>query len=141
MDRFIRSVSDLHTLLYRRTGGRVAGTLMGGEILLLTTTGRRSGQKRTTPLLYIPDGERFVVVASKGGAQSHPAWWLNLSANPRAEIEVAGRKLPVHATEPPKPERERLWRAALRVYPTYQSYQDRTSRRIPVVILDPVIED
>jgi F420H(2)-dependent quinone reductase len=137
-ERALRLGSDLHTFVYRLTGGRVAGRFRGGGILLLTTTGRKSGRKRTTPLLYVPDGEALVVIASKGGAPSHPAWFLNLCSNPEAEVEVGGRKLRVRAAEATGPVRGRLWRKAVEAYPTYEDYQEKTSREIPVVLLHPI---
>jgi deazaflavin-dependent oxidoreductase (nitroreductase family) len=137
-ERALRLGSDLHTFIYRLTGGRVAGRLRGGGILLLTTTGRKSGRRRTTPLLYVPDGDTLVVVASKGGAPSHPAWWLNLRSNPEAGVEVGRRKLRVRATEATGPERDRLWRKAVEAYPAYEDYQEKTSREIPVVVLHPI---
>ncbi|TCJ15954.1 nitroreductase family deazaflavin-dependent oxidoreductase [Rubrobacter taiwanensis] len=137
-ERTLRLASDLHTLVYRLTGGRVAGRFRGGGILLLTTTGRKSGKRRTAPLLYVPDGDALVVVASKGGAPNHPAWWLNLRANPEAEVEVSGRKLRVRATEATGPERGRLWQKAVEAYPPYEDYQKKTSREIPVVVLHPI---
>ncbi|HKH11862.1 MAG TPA: nitroreductase/quinone reductase family protein, partial [Rubrobacter sp.] len=82
----------VHSALYRATGGRVGGSLVGSPVLLLVTTGRKTGQRRTTPLLYLRDGDRYVTVASNGGAPKPPLWWLNLQANPEATVETGGRK-------------------------------------------------
>jgi deazaflavin-dependent oxidoreductase (nitroreductase family) len=124
--------------LYRASGGRLGGRIRSGApVLLLTTTGRKSGKRRTTPLLYLEDAGNYVVIASVGGAPRHPAWYLNLLANPMATIEVGRRKLAVTARTATPEERARLWRLAVQMYPGYDDYQARTSREIPVVILAP----
>lgn len=136
---FLVVVSRLHVALFRLTRGRVGGRI-GNDlpVLLLTTTGRKSGKARTTPLLYVEDGGRYVIVASVGGAPKHPAWYLNLQADPSATIEVGRRSLAVRAETAEEPEeRARLWQALTQMYPTYDAYQARTSRIIPVVALTP----
>ena len=132
-----RFATRLHSSVYRATGGKVGGRLLGSPVLLLTTTGRKSGRPRTIPLLYLPDGENLVVVASNGGTAGDPAWRLNLVDDPEANVEVGGRKLRVRAEEAEGEERRRLWRRAVRMYGAYQQYQERTDRRIPVVFLRP----
>lgn len=127
----------LHSSLYRATGGRVAGRVLGRPVLLLTTTGRKSGEPRTVPLLYLRDGENLVVVASNGGTAGDPAWWLNLRANPEATVEAGGRKTRVRAEEAAGEERQRLWARLVEMYGPYESYQERTDRTIPVIILRP----
>ena len=107
-------------------------------VLLLTTTGRKTGEERTTPLLYLADGEDLVVVASNGGAPKHPAWLLNLRANPEATVEVGGRKLRVRAREAGPEEKERLWPKLVEMYGSYEDYRRRTDREIPVVLLEPI---
>src|SRR5919199_903176 len=102
-----------------------------------TTTGRKSGEERTVPLLYLRDGESFVVVGSNGGTSSHPAWWLNLRANPRATVEIGNRRMRVWAAEAGPSERERLWPELVAMYGGYESYRKRTDRKIRVVILRP----
>ncbi len=102
------------------------------------TTGRKSGRPRTIPLLYLPDGKNLVVVASNGGTAGDPAWWLNLEDDPEAIVEVGGRKLRARAEEAEGEERRRLWGRAVRMYGAYQQYQERTDRRIPVVLLRPI---
>jgi deazaflavin-dependent oxidoreductase (nitroreductase family) len=132
-------LSRLHVFIYRASGGRFGGRLReGAPILLLTTTGRRSGKQRTTPLLYLGDAGRYVVIASVGGAPKHPAWYLNLSANEAATIQSGSRKLAVNAQTASPEERARLWPLATQMYPGYDAYQARTSREIPLVILTPV---
>ena len=139
MSRFVLMLfSRVHVFLYRASGGRIGGRFRRtAPVLLLTTTGRKSGKQRTTPLLYVEDGERYAVVASMGGAPTHPAWYLNLRANPGATIQLGRRTLPVTAETAGAEERGRLWAMATRMYPSYDAYQAKTSREIPVVILSP----
>jgi deazaflavin-dependent oxidoreductase (nitroreductase family) len=126
-----------HVHLYRLTGGRVGGRLRGVDILLLDHVGRKTGTRRTSPLLYIEDGENLVIVASKGGAPKHPAWWINLRANPRTTVQVGSERRQVRARQASPEERARLWPRLLEVWPDYEAYQERTSRKIPVIILEP----
>ena len=128
----------IHPTLYRWSGGRLGGSLMGMPVLLLTTRGRRSGTPRTRALMYVPDGPRFVVIASFLGEPRHPDWWLNLRADPRAEVEIGSRHVAVLAREADGDERERLWTAVVARQKDYEEYQQRTTRRIPVVVLEPV---
>ncbi|CAN5696712.1 deazaflavin-dependent nitroreductase Ddn [soil metagenome] len=137
-DRLFRLVTAGHTAVYRSTGGRLGGKMQGSPVLLLETTGRKSRKHRTTPLLYLPDGKNMVIVASKGGAAKHPAWWLNLRANPETEVQVGSHKIQVEAEETTGEDRERLWRRLVAMYPGYADYQRRTDREIPVVRLRPV---
>lgn len=137
-DRVFQLVTAAHTGLYRATGGRLGGRIQGSPVLLLETVGRKSGRRRTTPLLYLPEGRNVVIVASKGGAAKHPAWWLNLRANPETIVQVGPRKLEVRAEETGGEDREKLWRKLVTMYPGYADYQRRTSRGIPVVRLRPV---
>ncbi|MEJ7842438.1 MAG: nitroreductase family deazaflavin-dependent oxidoreductase [Rubrobacter sp.] len=130
--------TKIHASLFRATGGKVGGRLVGSPVLLLVTTGRKSGLQRTTPLLYLDDGDRHVIVASNGGAAKHPVWWLNLRANPEATVEIGGRKTRVRATEAQGEERARLWRRLVLMYGPYESYQKKTDREIPVILLEPV---
>lgn len=130
--------AKLHAYLFRATGGKVGGRLVGSPVLLLVTTGRKSGLQRTTPLLYLDDGDRRVIVASNGGAAKHPVWWLNLRADPEATVEIGGRKTRVRATESQGEERARLWKRLVRMYPSYENYQRKTDREIPVILLEPV---
>jgi deazaflavin-dependent oxidoreductase (nitroreductase family) len=132
-----RAMGAAHTALYRRTGGRIGGRFRGAPCLLLTVTGRKSGQPRTAPLMYGRDGEDYIIVASKGGMPKSPVWWLNLRSNPAAEVEVGAERLRVTAEQVEGEERERLWRLMTGIYPTYDAYQKKTSRVIPVVRLRP----
>jgi deazaflavin-dependent oxidoreductase (nitroreductase family) len=125
-----------HVRVYQETGGeRGYHWRNGTTILLLTTKGRSSGQERTTPLIHREDDGRWVIVASKGGAADHPAWFKNLQAGPDATIQVKAEKIPVRASVAEGEERERLWKAMNEVWPDYDSYQQKTDRQIPVVIL------
>jgi deazaflavin-dependent oxidoreductase (nitroreductase family) len=130
----------LHSFVYRLTDGKIWGRIGGGPVLLLTTTGRKSGKKRTVPLLYLEDGENLVVVASNGGTAAHPAWWLNLRVDPEATVEIGGRKLRVRAENAAPEEKERLWPRLVAMYSGYEAYRHRTDREIPVVLLRPVEE-
>ena len=125
-----------HVRRYRETGGEVGHIWNGVPTLLLTTTGRRSGEQRTTPLIYGRDGERYVVVASKGGAPRHPAWYLNLSAKPDVELQVAAERFRARARTAAANERERLWGLMAGIWPAYDDYQAKTEREIPLVVLE-----
>jgi deazaflavin-dependent oxidoreductase (nitroreductase family) len=124
-----------HVATYRETGGERGYDWRGTTILLLTTEGRSSGEPRTTPLIHRTDGDRWVVVASKGGAPAHPSWFQNLEANPEATIQVRAEEIPVRASVAEGEERSRLWKQMAEVWPAYDDYQARTDREIPVVIL------
>jgi deazaflavin-dependent oxidoreductase (nitroreductase family) len=130
----------VHTFLYRRTGGRLGHTIPGvpGKMLLLDHVGAKSGAERTSPLLYIEDGDDVVVVASKGGFPKHPAWYHNLMANPDTTIQVGSERRPVHARVAGPEERERRWPLAVKAYHGYEDYAARSKgREIPLVILEP----
>jgi deazaflavin-dependent oxidoreductase (nitroreductase family) len=126
-----------HVRVYRETAGERGYHWRGTTILLLTTTGRVSGQSRTTPLIHRTDGDRYVVVASKGGSPEHPSWYENLRAEPHATIEVRDQTIPVTASDAEGEERARLWAAMAEVWPAYDEYQTKTDRQIPVVVLSP----
>jgi deazaflavin-dependent oxidoreductase (nitroreductase family) len=127
----------MHTSVYRASGGRVGGRMLGSQVLLLNTVGRKSGRKRTTPLLYLRDGDDYVIVASKGGAPAHPAWYHNLKASPKTRVEIGPSEVRVRAEEASPEEKARLWPKLVEMYPSYEDYQRKTDREIPVVILHP----
>jgi F420H(2)-dependent quinone reductase len=133
----MKTMSATHNALYRASAGRIGGRMQGMPVLLLTTTGRRSGRARTTPLLFIRDGGTFVVVGSNGGSDYVPAWWLNLRSRPEAEIEVGRERTPVSARKASPDEHARLWPEFASQYAGYATYAARTEREIPVVILEP----
>jgi deazaflavin-dependent oxidoreductase (nitroreductase family) len=124
-----------HVRVYRATAGARGYHWRGTTILLLTATGRTSGESRTTPLIHRVDGDRWVVIASKGGAPDHPGWYRNLMADPEATIEVEADEVPVVATTAVGEERQRLWASMTEVWPAYDDYQSKTEREIPVVVL------
>ncbi len=132
-----RLVSVIHLWLYRVTRGRVGHRAAGLASLLLTTTGRRSGAARTVALTYVPDGRNYVVVASNGGADRDPAWWLNLTATPEASVQVGADVVPITARAASPTERARLWPLLTAANPFYTRYEQLTARAIPVVILRP----
>jgi deazaflavin-dependent oxidoreductase (nitroreductase family) len=133
-----KGVTGTHAAIYRASGGKVAGRMFNSPVLLLITTGRKTGKERTTPLLYLEDGENLVVVASVGGAPKHPAWYWNLKANPESRVQIKDQTLRMRAEEAEGEEKRRLWRRVVEMYPPYEDYQRRTEREIPVFVLHPV---
>ena len=127
--------SGAHAGIYRATGGKLLGRMGKSPILLLNTVGRKTGRQRTAPLLYVMDGEDFVIIASKGGAPTHPEWYLNLRANPDATVEVGDREVRVRAEEADPEEKAGLWQKMVEMYPTYDDYQNKTEREIPLLVL------
>jgi F420H(2)-dependent quinone reductase len=127
-----------HTIVYRATGGRIGHSFPGfPTMLLLDHVGAKSGRKRTSPLLYIRDGEDLVIVASKGGYPRNPGWYHNLRANPDTTVQVGSERREVHARVATPDERARLWPRVVESYGGYREYQERTGREIPLVILEP----
>lgn len=128
---------DEHVQRYRETGGEVGHKWKrGSKILLLTTKGRKSGEMRTKPLIYEQDGDRYVIVASKGGAPEHPDWYRNIEQDPNVELQVLDDVFPARARVAEGEERQRLWQLVNRQWPDYDSYQEKTDREIPVVVLE-----
>jgi deazaflavin-dependent oxidoreductase (nitroreductase family) len=125
-----------HVRVYQETGGEQGYEWRGTTILLLTTTGRSSGEERTTPLIFRDDGDRWAIVASKGGSPDHPQWYKNLQEHPRAKIQVRSDLVGVNARTAHGEERERLWQKMAAVWPPYDEYQTKTEREIPVVVLE-----
>jgi deazaflavin-dependent oxidoreductase (nitroreductase family) len=133
---FVNVAMRVDRVLLPLTGGRISSG-PGQNVCLLETIGAKSGQVRKTPLLYLKDGERMVVIGSKGGAPTHPAWFHNIRANPRVKILAPGRSGDYEAREAEGEERERLWAKAVDYYSGYETYQERArGRRIPVVVLE-----
>ena len=133
----ISLLNEEHVKRYRETDGEVGHIWNGATALLLTTIGNKSGEARTTPLIYARDGDGYVIIASMGGAPRHPAWYLNISKNPEVEIQVLDKVMKATATTAEGAERERLWKVATDVWPNYDQYAERTDRVIPVVRLAP----
>jgi deazaflavin-dependent oxidoreductase (nitroreductase family) len=136
-NRGFRILGGIHRAVYRATGGKIGGRMGKAPVLLLTTTGRKSGKPRTTPLLYARAGDGYVLIASKGGAEHDPLWYRNLQATPRAEIQVGRKTKQVRARTAEGEERDRLWRALTDLFSGYDEYAKKTSRTIPVVVLEP----
>ncbi|WTW99493.1 nitroreductase family deazaflavin-dependent oxidoreductase [Streptomycetaceae bacterium NBC_01309] len=129
-----------HVRRYRETGGEVGYEWNGVTALLLTTTGRTTGEPRTSALIFGADDDRLVVIASQGGAPTHPQWYRNLLAQPRVEVQVKDRRIAAVARTAEGAERERLWGLMVGLWPNYDAYQERTDRSIPVVVLEPAEE-
>ncbi len=123
---------------FRANGGKVGGSWEGRPLLLLHHRGAKTGTERVNPIAYLPVGDAYAVFGSKGGAPTNPAWYHNLLANPRAKIEVGGDTIDVVARFPDREERDRIWERQKQVYPAFADYETRTSRVIPVVVLEPV---
>ena len=133
----MKTASTVHAAVYRASGGRVAGDAGSLQVLLLTTTGRKTGKQRTAPLLFVRDGDDLVVVASNGGMDWFPAWWLNLQQDSAAVVEIGRERQAVVASEADPERRARLWPEFTGPYPGYLKYAARTTRQIPLVILRP----
>ena len=133
----LKATGKLNIPLYRASRGRLFGQIAGTPVLLLTTVGRRSGAPRTVPVVYLPDGERLVVIGSNAGHKAAPAWSLNLEANPVAEVEVGGERRNVRARFAEGEERAELWRKMNEHYSGFDDYGARTTRYIRLFVLDP----
>lgn len=134
----MRRWSAVHAFLYRLTHGVVGRRLVDNDILLLTTTGHRSGEEHTVPLLYLTDGDRYVVIASYGGRPHHPVWYKNLVAQPEVGVQVRSRRQSMVARTATSEERQRWWPRVVAAYDGYAAYQSRTGREIPIVFLEHV---
>ncbi len=133
-----RAFTGLHARVYRWTGGKIGRSMGAAEAVLLTTTGRKSGARRTTPLTVVPLGDKVVLIASNGGARKHPDWYLNLTADPNVTIQRGATVTPMIARTAGPEERAELWQRAVSVYRGYAGYQEKTDREIPVVVCEPV---
>jgi deazaflavin-dependent oxidoreductase (nitroreductase family) len=129
--------SRAHAWLFARTGGRIGKRFMGGNVLVLRTTGRRSGKRRESPMFYVPHRDGYAVVASNAASKRPPAWWLNLRASPEAEATAGEGWRPVHAREASPEERDELWPAFVEMYRGYDHYKEIATRDMPVVLLEP----
>jgi len=133
-----RSIFLMVVFLYQRTAGKVGGSMQGLRVLLLTTTGRKTGKKRITPLGYFEHDGGYAIIASNAGFDTHPAWFHNLRSNPQVTLQIQDRQLAAIA-EPAGPElRKQLWAKLVELAPGYRAYQKRTTREIPIVVLRPV---
>ena len=133
-------MSDFNTSIieeFRANEGKVGGPFQGAPMVLITTTGAKSGEPRTAPLVYLQDGDRVVIIASKAGAPTNPDWYHNLRANPEAAIEVGSDKVEVLATEATGDERDELFERQARLFSQFGEYAEKTNRTIPVMLLNP----
>ena len=132
-----KGVLAIHTALYRLAGGAIGHRFRGGTLLLLTTTGRKSGKSRTLPVMYFRDGDDVVVVASNGGMGPNPAWYHNLKHRPEATVQILRQQVQVRAEEAQGEERTRLWKLVLAQAPFFAHYESKVQREIPLMILRP----
>ncbi len=131
-------LGEAHVRAYRESNGEQGYIWNGAPILLLTTTGRQSGEPRTIPIIFSRYGDGYVIMASRGGSPTHPKWYLNILEDPHVQVQVKADAYEAIARTAQSPERENIWAEALEVWPRYDEYQSRTTRQIPVVVLDPV---
>jgi deazaflavin-dependent oxidoreductase (nitroreductase family) len=137
-DFFLKWMSRLHTFVYRRGGGEGLGsTFQNIPVALLTTTGRKSGEPRVSPLYFLRDGDRVIVAASKNGSEKNPMWYLNLKANPKVQVQIKKEALDLQARDATDEERAKYWPQLVQMYPTYTDYQSWTDRQIPIVVCEP----
>ncbi len=138
MRPIVRLFTQLHVLLYRLTNGKAQ--IKKYPTLLLTVRGRKTGKSRTIPLIYIPDGKRFIIAAAYSGSDQNPTWWLNLQHSGEALVQVMRSQVKVRAVVATPHERETFWSRLVAMYPYFTEYQERTKRQIPVIILEPMEE-
>jgi F420H(2)-dependent quinone reductase len=137
----LKYFARVHIWVYRRTNGRLGARLLWFPAALLTTTGRKSGEPRTTPTLYLRDGDRVILPASFGGRAENPAWYLNLKENPGVQVQIRAERLALSARDATDEERARYWPPLMRMYPPYRGYREATDRIIPLVVCEPTEAD
>ncbi|MEE2665042.1 MAG: nitroreductase family deazaflavin-dependent oxidoreductase [Myxococcota bacterium] len=137
MRRFIKPFSGFNTLVYRLTGGRLMGSFQGRPVCLVTMTGAKSGKTRTVPLMYVPYKDGVIIVASQGGAPKSPVWFHNLVKHPDIEVQYKSRKMKLRARQVAGEEKAQVWPTCVEHYPSYDDYQARTDRSIPVFVCEP----
>jgi deazaflavin-dependent oxidoreductase (nitroreductase family) len=133
----MKVLGTIHRTLYRASDGKLGKTFFGSPVLLLTTTGRKTRRPRTWPISYLREGDQFIILAANGGQPNHPSWYLNLRTNPRVSVQLGEETRLMIARTAEGDERTRLWSRAVKEYPAYEQYQQKTDREIPVVILQP----
>jgi deazaflavin-dependent oxidoreductase (nitroreductase family) len=136
-DVFIKWMGRGHTWLYKVSGGKRGGMVKEAPVALLTTTGRKTGRPRVSPLLFMRDGDRVIVVASRGGSDRNPLWYLNLKADPKVSVQIKDEVLTLTARDATDDERATWWPRLVKMYPTFDDYQSWTDRRIPIVVCEP----
>jgi F420H(2)-dependent quinone reductase len=134
---FLKWMSRTNVWIYRRSNGKFGGTVQQAPVALLTTTGRKTGEPRVSPLIYVRDGGRVVLVASRGGSDKHPLWYLNLKADPKVSVQIKKELLRLRARDATAEERADYWPKLAAVYPTLDDYQSWTDREIPIAVCDP----
>lgn len=127
----------IHILMYKLSGGRLGSKMRGFEVLLLTTKGRKSGKERTVPLGFFREGDKMMIVGSNGGQDRHPGWYFNIKSNPTVTIQVEDKVLTAQAEEVSEAEYDQLWDKLVSEAPAYEAYREKTSRKIPLVLLNP----
>jgi len=134
---FMKWMAKGNAWIYKRSNGKLGGTFQGAPVALLTTTGRKTGEPRVSPLLYLREGDRVILGASRSGSDKHPLWYLNLKANPKVSVQIKDEILALTARDANEPERKQYWPKMVAMYPSYDDYQSWTDRTIPIVICDP----
>jgi deazaflavin-dependent oxidoreductase (nitroreductase family) len=134
---FMKWMGRGNTWIYRLSNGKLGGTMQNAPVALLTTIGRKTGQARVSPLLYLREGNRVILGASRAGSDKHPLWYLNLKTNPEVSVQIKGEVLQLHARDATAEERTQYWPKLVAMYPTFEDYQSWTDREIPIVICDP----
>ncbi len=137
MKSLLRLFMAVHVWIYRLSGGRLGGSMRGLKVLLLTTTGRKSGKTYTTPLGWFDQENGYVIVASNGGQPKNPAWYYNLKSNPQVTVQILGKRLPATAEVLSGEARAQAWRQIIAMAPSYANYEKRTTREIPLILLHP----
>jgi F420H(2)-dependent quinone reductase len=135
----LKYFARVHIWVYRRTNGRLGARLLWFPAALLTTTGRKSGEPRTTPTLYLRDGDPVILPASFGGRAENPMWYLNLEVNPAVQVQIRAERLALSARDATDEERARYWPPLMRMYPPYRGYREATDRIIPLVVCEPAL--
>jgi len=134
---FIKWMGRGNTWIYRRSNGKLGGKFQNAPVALLTTTGRKTGEPRVSPVLYLREGDRVILGASRGGSDKHPLWYLNLKANPKVSVQIKGETLSLTARDANEAARKEYWPKLVAMYPNFEDYQSWTDRVIPIVICDP----
>lgn len=137
MKVFFRAILSVYIFFYRLTSGAIGGRMAGLNVMLLTTTGRKTGQPRVTPLGYFKEGANFVIIASNAGAEKNPAWFYNLKSNPQVKIQIGKQELTARAQVVDSEKRNQMWSELVKMAPAYKKYEKQTKREIPLVILQP----
>jgi deazaflavin-dependent oxidoreductase (nitroreductase family) len=138
MKNFLKLALSIYVFLYRLTSGAIGGKMSGLKVLLLTTTGRKTGQRRTTPLGYFEQEGNFIIIASNGGADTNPAWFHNLKSDPQVAIQIGDKQMAAQAEQAVPEKRKQLWAELVKIAPAYEQYTQRTKREIPMIILRPI---